>query len=82
MKPPTTDPIVTEVRSARDQHAAKFGHDVRAIFKDIQEQQIASDRKFVRYPARPATASTNKSGSKPVPRAWRIFELNISTHDR
>jgi len=62
MKTLATDPIVTEVRSVRDKHAAQFGYDVRAIFKDIQDQQTASCRKFVRYPARPATASTSKSG--------------------
>ena len=62
MKTPTTDPIVDEVRSIRDQHAARFGYDVRAIFKDIQAQQTASGRKFVRFPPRPATVSANKSG--------------------
>ncbi len=62
MKTPTTDPIVTEVRSVRDKHAAEFGYDVRAIFKDIQDQQAESGRKFVRYPARPVTGSTNNSG--------------------
>jgi len=55
------DPIVTEVRSVRAKHAAQFGYDIRAIFKDIQDQQAASGRKYVRYPARPVTASANES---------------------
>ena len=62
MKATTNDPIVTEVRSVRDKHAAQFGYDIRAIFKDIQEEQVASGRKYVRYPARPVTASTNENG--------------------
>ena len=29
------DPIIAEFRAVRDEHAAKFGYDVNAIFKDI-----------------------------------------------
>ena len=46
------DPIITEVRSVRDDHAARFGYDVEAIFRDIRSRQEASDREYVRYPAR------------------------------
>ena len=46
------DPIITEVRSVRDDYAARFGCDVRAIFRDIRSRQEASVRKYVRYPAR------------------------------
>ncbi len=66
MKSPMTDLIVDEIRSVRDKHAAQFGYDIRTIFKDIQDQQTASRRKFVRYPARPATASADKSGRNRV----------------
>ena len=52
MKTPQPDPVIAEVRAVRDQHAARFGYDVKAIFRDIQARQEASGRKYVRYPAR------------------------------
>ena len=52
MKVPQTDPIIAEVWAVRDQHAARFDYDVKAIFRDIQARQQASDRQYVRYPAR------------------------------
>ena len=44
MKTPQTDPIIAEVRAVRDQHAARFGYDVKAIFRDIQARQEASSQ--------------------------------------
>ncbi|MBI3272416.1 MAG: hypothetical protein HYZ53_25720 [Planctomycetes bacterium] len=41
------DPIVDEVRRVRDAHAARFGYDLDAIFRDIKEQEKKSGRKFV-----------------------------------
>ena len=52
MKTPQPDPIIAEIRAIRDQHAARFGYDVKAIFSDIQARQEASSRKYVRYTAR------------------------------
>ena len=52
MKTPQPDPVIAELRAVRDQHAARFGYDVKAIFRDIQARQEASGRKYVRYPAR------------------------------
>lgn len=52
MKKLKRDPIIAEVRAVRDEHAAKFGYDVEAIFKDIRARQEASGRKYVSYPAR------------------------------
>jgi hypothetical protein len=54
MKTITTDPIVAEVRAARDNHAAKFGYDLKEIFRDIKERQKASGREYVTYPSRPS----------------------------
>jgi len=54
MKTTTNDPIVAEVRAARDKHAAQFGYNIKDIFKNIRDQQQTSGRKYVRYPARPA----------------------------
>ena len=52
MKPPQSDPVIAEVRAVREQHAARFDYDVRAIFRDIRARQEASGRKYVRYPSR------------------------------
>jgi hypothetical protein len=41
------DPIVDEVRSFRDAHAARFNYDLDAIFRDIKQQEKESRRKFV-----------------------------------
>ncbi len=60
MRTPQTDPIVAEVRAARDKHAAQFAYDVDAIFKDIKAAQTTSGRKYVcRSPKRyrPGTLS-------------------------
>ena len=57
----SADPIVSEIRKEREQHAARFGFDLGEIFQDLQEQQQASGRKFVRYPARPAEPASVSS---------------------
>ena len=59
MKKLKPDPIVAEVRAVRDEHAARFGYDVEAIFKDIRARQEASGRKYVRYPARRISTETD-----------------------
>ena len=43
----TTDPIVAEVRRARDTLAAKFDYDVAAIVRDARKRQKASKHKVV-----------------------------------
>ena len=47
-----TDPIIDELRAVRDEHAARFKYDVEEIFRDIQAQQEASGREYVRLPPR------------------------------
>ena len=56
------DPIISEVRAARDAHAARFDYDVAAIFRDIRAMQEESGREYVRFPARPVVASDARSG--------------------
>lgn len=36
------DPIIDEIHKTRDQHAAKFGHDMRRIFEDLKRQEKES----------------------------------------
>ena len=54
----TNDPIVSEVRTIRDKHAAQFGYNLKKIFHDIREKQKASGREYVQYPFRPVVTTT------------------------
>ena len=56
MKGNQTDPIIAEVHRVRDANAARFDYDVGRIFQDIRKRQENSDRKYVRYPPRPAVS--------------------------
>jgi hypothetical protein len=42
-----SDPIVDEVRRVRDAYAARFNYDLRAIYRDLKEQEQRSGRKLV-----------------------------------
>lgn len=55
-----SDPIISEVRAVRDAHAARFGYDIAAIFRNIRTMQDASEREYVRFPARPVETSYAK----------------------
>lgn len=46
------DPIITEVRVIRDEYAARFDYDVGRMFRNLRARQEASDREYVRLPAR------------------------------
>jgi tetrahydromethanopterin S-methyltransferase subunit B len=41
------DTIVEETRKIREEHAAKFKFDLKAIYEDLKKQEQASDRKIV-----------------------------------
>jgi hypothetical protein len=44
------DPIVEEVRAARQRHAARFNYDLDAIVADIKKRQEHLDRPVVSLP--------------------------------
>ena len=44
-----SDPIVDEVRRAREAYAARFDYDLRAIYRDLKKQERLSGRKVVSY---------------------------------
>jgi hypothetical protein len=50
----TDDPIIAEVRHARETLLARFGGDLRALGAELRRQQQASGRPAVRLPHRPA----------------------------
>ena len=56
------DPIVEEVRKARDEYAKQFNYDLDAICRDLQERERRGNRKVVSPPPKPTkTPITNKS---------------------
>jgi hypothetical protein len=46
------DPIVAEVRRAREEIAKRFNYDLRAMFEDARRRQAQSGRKVVSFPPR------------------------------
>ncbi len=56
-----SDPIVDEVRRARDAYAARFNYDLRAIYRDLKEQEKRSNRKLVSYAENSTGVEPNKS---------------------
>ena len=46
------DPIVEEVRKVREAHAAQFNFELRAIYRDLKEQERKSGKAFVSYQPR------------------------------
>ncbi len=61
------DPIVSEVRRARDEYARRFNYDLDAICKDLQQRQAQSGRKVVSFPPKrpkPAVMDRREMGPK------------------
>ena len=73
-----SDPIVDEVRRPRDAYAARFNYDLRAIFRDLKDQEKRGGRTIVSYadnsdetepkqgpqPASPSTPASNGMPSR------------------
>jgi hypothetical protein len=47
------DPIVDEVRRAREEYARKFNFDLDAICRDLRQKQESSGARVVSLPKRP-----------------------------
>ncbi len=47
----TRDPILREVREARERHAALFAFDLKAIFADLKRTERRRRAKFIAPPA-------------------------------
>lgn len=51
------DPLVEDVRRARDAYAKQFDYDLDAIYNDLKDKERRGGRVVVRFPARePALA--------------------------
>lgn len=48
-----SDPIVEEVRKARDEYARRFDYDLQAICADLRRQQAQDGGAVVSFPRRP-----------------------------
>jgi hypothetical protein len=57
MKAMYEDPIVNEVRKAREHLAEKYDFDVEAIFEDIQKRQSKLGKRLVRRQKKQVTVS-------------------------
>jgi len=44
----TEDPIVAEIRRYREEHAAKYAHDLDRICEALRERQAKSSRKVIK----------------------------------
>jgi hypothetical protein len=44
------DPVVEEVRRAKEEHAARYNYDIHAMGKALQEEQKRSGREVVTVP--------------------------------
>ena len=56
------DPIVEEIKRYREEYAARFNHDLRAILEDIQRRQGDGNREVVRRePRRPRESGVPKT---------------------
>lgn len=51
------DEIVDEVRAIREEYAARFNYDLRAICNDLKDKQANSGRQTVSLPPREASQS-------------------------
>ena len=53
-----SDPIVEEVRKAREEYARSFNYNLKAMFDDLQRRQRESGRTTVSYPPKRRTDAT------------------------
>lgn len=58
------DEVVEEVRRIREEHAAKFDHNIKAIYEDAVKEQQASGRKVVSLPPKKPEVNGAKAGCR------------------
>ena len=61
----SSDPIVAEIHRVREQIAARFGYNIRAIGEDVRRRDAIGDRKVIRRPARRPVAPAKTSPQLP-----------------
>lgn len=68
------DPIVAEVHRTREELAAKFDFDVKAIFADLRKRQVALGSRLVRPKGKPNEALQPTGAALPVPESSKVTE--------
>lgn len=56
---PWVDPIVAEIRTAREALLADAGYDLHVLCERLRKMQVAADRKVVRREPRRVTQTSN-----------------------
>ena len=56
------DPIVEEVRQAREDYFKRFNYDLNSLFDDLQRRQRESGRKTVSLPPKRRPTASKTSG--------------------
>ncbi len=64
------DPIVEEVREARDEHAQQFDYDLDTVGRDLQQKQEQPVKNVVSFPPRRPPYGTGRRSSKNSINAW------------
>jgi len=62
----SSDQIVAEIHRVREQIAARFGYNIRAIGEDARRRDAAGDREIIRRPPRPPAVPA-RAKPQPVP---------------
>ncbi len=68
------DPIVAEVHRAREERAAKFDFDVKAIFADLRKRQTAPGARLVHPKKQPNLAPQPTVAAVPVSKSSKVGE--------
>ena len=68
------DEIVEEIHKYREEYAKSFNYDLKAIFDDLREKQIASGRKVIKLPIkRQYNKSLHPTESAIVFTHWKLL---------
>ena len=54
------DPIVEEIRNLREEYAARFNYDIKAICREARKHQETSERKTVSLAPKRVASATSK----------------------
>ena len=60
------DPIVEEIRKARDAYAKQFNYDLDAIYRDLKAKECQSGRRVVPCPSKREKTPEQQVAAKPA----------------
>jgi len=74
MTEPNYDPILEELYRIREEHSARFNHDLKAMFEDLKDQERASGRTFAVSPVLQDGTRIQVPTNQVAPRQPVLFE--------